>query len=195
LLAFDPRVEFTATPDEARLSGRHGNVEQERYLRELVPEHVVEKYRLGLVGLHLRERATKPFELRPGDRSVLGILTRNPVLVPDGEGAVDDLTFAAARPEGIQADVTRDGGSPRAQTAGACEGAPRDGAHDLFERRLDQVVVLDLAPTEDAIERVVDDVDQAIVELASNNPIPALQCLDQFFVRTRKRSLTGLSFE
>ena len=70
-------------------------------------------------------------------------------------------------------------------TARTREALAYQGENDLLERGLHEVVVVDLARAEDAVERAIDDADQAIVELTCHLRIAARYRFDERVVGER----------
>jgi hypothetical protein len=65
----------------------------------------------------------------------------------------------------------------------------------LLERGLDEVVVIVLATAEHAIERAIDDAEQAIVELAGDELIAALHRIDDLLVARSAKVRIGSAFD
>ena len=88
----------------------------------------------------------------------------------------------------MRGDVAR----PRRKAASAGEAAARKRENDLLEGGLNQIVVVGLAPAEDAIERAIDHADEPVVETRRDFRISACDPFDERFVigrRARRRRL------
>jgi hypothetical protein len=85
--------------------------------------------------------------------------------------------------------VAGDAGGPRAQVARARVAPAREGDDDLLEDHLYQVIVVALTAPEHAVDRVVDDPDQPIVERRSYLAIAPLYRQDQGLVVERVGAL------
>jgi len=88
--------------------------------------------------------------------------------------------------------VTRNARGPSSQAAGTRVGAPRQCYDDLLERCLHEIVMVRFASAKNAVQCVIDDTGQALVDHGSYLMVAALNGCDQFFVRglTAQRSLT-----
>jgi hypothetical protein len=84
----------------------------------------------------------------------------------ENDGAIEDPPFAVARTQGRKRHVARESRRPRAQIAAAPVGIGTERPNDLLENGLNQIVVIGLAPAEDAIEREIDDPEQTLVQQA-----------------------------
>lgn len=78
-----------------------------------------------------------------------------------------------------------DAGSPGFEAAGAGELLARKSDHDLLERRLHDVVVIRFAPSEDFVERSIDDAREPSVELVRHAAVSALHRVYELFVADR----------
>jgi hypothetical protein len=81
--------------------------------------------------------------------------------------------------------VTRDGGRPGRQAAGARVRAARQREHDLLERGLDEIVVVVLAAAEHPVEGAIDDPEEPVVKLARDELVAALHGIDDLLVGRR----------
>src|SRR5689334_3588262 len=161
-LGVETAIELSTTTHQARLSGGYGDLHHQGDLGQLMPEHVVQEHRLGLIGLHRQEVPAHSVELDPRGRQILGIRAHGNDRALYRDLAIQHSALPPSRTQRVEAHVARDAGRPRLQVAGARIGAPAERHYDLLEHRLHEIVVIDLAPAEDAKQRVIYDTEQTI---------------------------------
>jgi hypothetical protein len=100
---------------------------------------------------------------------------------------LDDLAFTLARSQGIEGHMGRDPSGPGAQAAVSGKGPIRQGAKDLLEASLNQIVVVVLTTSENSKQGVIDHPNQSVVDLARDARISLQDRVDQFVVREARR--------
>jgi len=156
----------------------------------------VQEHGLGSFRLHAREHGANPLEIDAGSGAALEVGRRGRLTVGVLGGVViEDATLAAACPESVEGDVARDGRRPGRQAAGPRIRSSRKRQNDLLERGLDEVIVVVLATPEHAIERAIDDAEQAIVELAGHELVTALHRIDDLLVAWSAKVGIGTPFD
>src|SRR5713101_6873209 len=161
--------ELVSSAYEARLGGCDRNSHEHRDLGKLVPQHVVQKERLRFERIHLDEIRPRALDLGANAEIVFGISMRGQngrigstsfnVLV-----SVEHAPLTPSRPKSGETDMRCDRRCPRTEAARAGKSPGRQCENDLLERGLDEIVVIALTPTEDAVDSPVDDRDEPAVE-------------------------------
>lgn len=95
---------------------------------------------------------------------------------------MDHPALALTRTQGVQGDVSGDTACPGAQTAIASEGPIREGAQDLLEAGLDQIVVVAFSATKNPKQSVINDANESVVDLSGNPRVTLKNSVDEFLI-------------
>jgi hypothetical protein len=84
---------------------------------------------------------------------------------------VEHGALAPTRAKCVETDMRGDTARPRPEAAQMGKRIPRQRKNDLFERLLDEVVVIRPPVSDDAMKRTVYDLEEAIVDLGSDSVV------------------------
>lgn len=152
--------------------------------------YIVQYENFGPTGFHARELSANVIKLDVC--FCRGASGRHRTRLGGGISRLDHSAFALARTKGVQSDIGRNASGPCAETAVTRERVLRERSEHLFETSLDQIVVVVFAPAEDAVESVIDDADETVVNLPRHPHVALDDRLDDLGIRHLRRISRGL---
>jgi hypothetical protein len=95
---------------------------------------------------------------------------------------MDHSALALTRAQSIEPHVGCDAARPGAQAAIAGEGAIGQGAQDLLKAGLDQIIVVAFSASENAVQGVIDDSNESVMNLSGDPRVSLKNGVDEFFI-------------